>query len=248
MCDIRLLHDIREMESAQALFDGIWASAEPVLSASTMVALAHAGNYVAGVFDGAELVGGAVAFFGPPPAKTLHSHLAGVVERMAGRGVGTRLKQHQRTWALERGVETITWTFDPAISRNAHLNLTKLGARPVEYLENVYGELRDERNAGSPTDRVLAAWRLLEAPIAPAVGGEPVLVEVDGLPMAAASDARIVTVAVPRDIERLRAHRPSDAAVWRLALRATLAPYIRSPDWAVTGFVDSAYVIERTTP
>lgn len=61
---------------------------------------------------------------------------------------------------LAQGIELITWTFDPLEARNASLNLRHLGATSSSYLENMYGELRDDLNQGLPTDRLLVEWWL----------------------------------------------------------------------------------------
>ncbi len=44
------------------------------------------------------------------------------------------------------------------MSRNAQLNIAKLGGICNTYRRNVYGELRDGLNAGLPTDRFLVDW------------------------------------------------------------------------------------------
>ena len=67
-----------------------------------------------------------------------------------GTAVGFVLKQHQRSWALERDIDTIEWTFDPLVRRNAYFNLTKLGARLVGYVDNFYGKLHDGVRMKSP--------------------------------------------------------------------------------------------------
>lgn len=77
------------------------------------------------------LVGGSVGFFGAPLGVDLHSHMAGVSAVGRGRNVGYALKFHQRGWASERGIEQITWTFDPLVARNAYFDLGKLGAVPT---------------------------------------------------------------------------------------------------------------------
>ena len=118
----------------------------PVLRAFSKV-----GNYVGGAFDGGHLVGACVGFFAAPSEDSLHSHIAGVAPSSLGRSVGFALKVHQRSWAMLRGVSEIAWTFDPLVGRNAHFNLAKLAARPVEYLPNFYGTMLD-----SPSQRQTA--------------------------------------------------------------------------------------------
>ncbi|OPG13440.1 GNAT family N-acetyltransferase [Microbispora sp. GKU 823] len=255
--DLRLreLHTIEEFEDVWRLFGGIWRpdpGGEPV-TVEMMRALSHAGNYVAGAFRRDRLVGASVGFVAAPPRRALHSHVTGT---LAGQGVGFALKLHQREWALDRGLETITWTYDPLVRRNAHFNLAKLGARPEEYLPAFYGTMGDAINAGDESDRVLAVWPLTSPHVLAAVRGEPSPVEVppdaatgldddDGRPVRRRTDAETVLVAVPGDIETLRVTDPAAARAWRLALREVLGDLLREGA-RVTGFHDkSCYVVRR---
>jgi len=253
---IRSLHTMAEMETAQELLSDVWHSDSAQLDAATMRALAHAGNYVAGAFDGEPdeagvMIGCAVGFFAAPSDRTLHSHIAGVRPALAGQGVGTALKHHQRTWCLQRGVTAITWTFDPAIARNAYFNLTKLGVTVLDYLEDFYGPLADDINAGLPTDRLLVRWDL-GAPAGGAVdvSSATVALEIDAhdAPVERAVDPRagVVLVEVPPDMEQLRQESPALGAAWRLTLRSVLSPYVAAAGWTVSGFLKrGAYVVSR---
>jgi predicted GNAT superfamily acetyltransferase len=266
---MRELTRISDLDAACGLFDGIWhpEPGNPPMTTEIMRALIKAGSYVVGAFDeGAgndRLVGAAVGFFGPPAAKVLHSHIAGVSATVAGRGVGYALKLHQRAWALHRDVTQITWTFDPLVRRNAYFNLVKLGALPVEYLINFYGGMHDAINSGDDTDRLLVRWDL-DAPgsAAPASalaerarGAREVLsVAADGrpLPRTAGADSagRPLLVAVPPDIETLRVSDPACAAAWRSALRQALAPVVANGG-RITGFDKTGWYVvqsEEETP
>ncbi|HEX8007458.1 MAG TPA: GNAT family N-acetyltransferase, partial [Trebonia sp.] len=175
---IRELTGLADLDAACRLFGEIWRPepASPPMTIELMRALAKAGNYVAGAFDGGSgggpLIGACVGFFGPPADETLHSHIAGVSAAAAGRGVGFALKLHQRAWALRRDVIEIAWTFDPLVRRNAHFNLAKLGARPTEYLTNFYGGMNDGINGADDTDRLLVRWQLRAPGVAAACAGK----------------------------------------------------------------------------
>ena len=121
-----ITREFAEFEGLFALFDGIWRfrPGRAPITVEMMRALSHAGNYVAGAFEGDRLAGGSV---GSSAGHPLHSHVTGAA---IGRGIGFALKLHQRAWALARELERITWTYDPLVRRNAHFNLAKLGARP----------------------------------------------------------------------------------------------------------------------
>jgi predicted GNAT superfamily acetyltransferase len=261
---IRELAEMADMHRMTALVQDIWRP-EPEnspVTADILRALAHSGSYVAGAFLGDELVGACAGFFAPPASLSMHSYIAGVSARAAGRHVGFALKLHQRAWALSHGVATITWTFDPLVSRNAYFNITKLAAAPVEYLPNFYGAMDDGINAGDDSDRLLVRWRLGTDAVVRACQGNPpdiraadlraagaaVVLDADpaGLPVPGTADnTPIVLVRVPPDIEALRASDGDLARCWRRAVRRALGPLIAAGG-RVTGFDRTGwYVVDR---
>jgi predicted GNAT superfamily acetyltransferase len=108
-----------------------------------------------GIKFGAEANAGAAE-----PRPYLHSHMMAVKEGYRNRGLGVRLKLEQRKDALKRGIRLIEWTFDPLEIKNAFLNIHKLGAVVRSYFEDFYGVSSSRLQAGLPTDRLLAEWRL----------------------------------------------------------------------------------------
>jgi predicted GNAT superfamily acetyltransferase len=90
----------------------------------------------------------------------LHSHMTAVLTEFRDHGVGRKLKQFQRTDALERGIELVEWTFDPLETKNAYFNLMRLGAIARRYLPNIYGITTSPLHGGLPTDRLMAEWWL----------------------------------------------------------------------------------------
>ena len=237
---IREISDLGGCEAVYQLFDRIWRPdpRNPPVTTELMRALTKAGNSVAGAYAGAELVGACVGFFGTPAAEVLHSHIAGVAPGRAGRSVGLALKLHQRAWALRRGISGIEWTFDPLVSRNAYFNLAKLGATAAEYLPNFYGGMHDGINGGDETDRLLVDWRLDAPVVLTACDGTPAVWSAEAerargatvalgrsgedVPVPGTTAGTVLLVAVPRDIEKLRATDPGRAREWRVAVRETL--------------------------
>jgi predicted GNAT superfamily acetyltransferase len=266
---VRLLHDLADLEAMTALIDGIWRpdTGSPLVSVELLRALSHAGNYVAGAFDRAAMLGACVGFLAAPPGAALHSHIAGVSAAARGRSVGFALKLHQREWALERGLTTVTWTADPLVRRNAYFNIVKLGALPADYLVEFYGDIGDAVNAGQATDRLLFRWDVASAAVAAAcarrqsvrefaewreAGAVAVLAEsAAGGPEAVggptARAARTVLVQVPLDIEALRQHGSRLAREWRHAVRDVLGGLLAAGG-RVAGFTRSGwYVVEKET-
>lgn len=237
---IRELHSPAEMQEASDLLARIWRMAPGTshLDSGLLVALAHAGNYVAAAEREGVMVAVCVGFFHAPERRTLHSHITGVAAEVGGRGVGAAIKFHQRAWALRNGADTVTWTFDPLVARNAYFNIHRLGASVAHYLPDFYGTMTDGINRGQPSDRILVAWNLRapagaepdtsepdtsepdasvpDAVALTAVGNEP-RVQLDRL-----GSARSCRVEIPADIEALRIEDPEAAIRWRFALRETL--------------------------
>ncbi len=235
------LTDIAGHHEVAALFERVWSAS--VLDASTLHAMSHVGNYVAGAYDDG-LVGAAVGFFGADGH--LHSHITGVDPAHQGRGVGYALKQHQRQWALAHNRTIISWTFDPLIARNAYFNLHKLGAVVTEYLPDFYGPMHDGINNGDATDRLFVKWRLTEsaAPV-PSEAGAAALLGVDGnVPVAGALRASRVSIATPQDIEQLRAADPKLAVRWRMAVREAMVNSLDA-GYRITGITrNGRYLLE----
>jgi predicted GNAT superfamily acetyltransferase len=164
--DVRELTTTAELHAASALLARIWRPTDPMPYEMLRV-IRHIGGYVSGAFEADTLIGACAAF--PTAAGGLHSHITGATA--PGRGVGLAVKLHQRTWALDRGITRISWTFDPLVRRNAYFNLAKLAARAEEYLEDFYGEMPDELNAGDPSDRLLVVWDLRDPAVAAVADG-----------------------------------------------------------------------------
>ncbi len=237
---VRVLDGIAQMRPASDLLDGIWGASNRSrqVDPRLMVAIAEAGGYVAGAFDGTQIVAAAVGF--PRHPSGLHSHIAGVDPAFANRGVGTALKLHQRAWCLDRGILTVTWTFDPLVARNAHLNLTRLGATVEKYLVDVYGSMNDALNRDDPSDRLLVRWDLAATGhVEPdELGGSLLVDERGGEPVVTArrgGEPGRLLVAVPADIASLRRTNPSAAKRWRSAVRDALSPAL-ADGWLVEGF------------
>lgn len=230
--ELRELTELADLHELSDLFTAVWGAAEPLVTGDLLRAMSKAGSYIAGAYVDGRLAGGALGFHGAPSQRVLHSHIAAVLPQLAGRRIGLALKQHQRDWALARGIGAIEWTYDPLIARNAHFNIVKLGARPVEYLPDFYGPMEDAINGLDESDRMLVRWELEE-------------------PGSAASGSAlpgVVCVEVPPDIEGLRVSDPAAAARWRLQVRAGLAPRMAA-GWRVTGFDrDRGYLLTPPTP
>ncbi len=138
-----------------------------------------------------------------------YSHMLAVDAALRDSGIGYRLKLAQRQRALAEGVELIVWTFDPLQSRNAHLNINKLGAIVRRYEENFYGEAHASVfDAGIGSDRVFAEWWVASPRVERAVSG--------GVP---APESAHPVIEVPDDINALKQVDQTVSREWRLRTR-----------------------------
>ncbi|MFC4121367.1 GNAT family N-acetyltransferase [Nonomuraea zeae] len=234
--EVRELTDPADFIAAERLLAQVWSTGlgHTPLPRELLCALSFSGAYTAGAYHGERLVGVAAGFLADDRphggAVHLHSHITGVVPIVRSRQVGFALKLHQGAWALGRGIELISWTFDPLVSRNAHFNLHKLRAGARRYLVDFYGEMSDQVNSGWGSDRLLAEWRPAEirTPQHLDIGnGVPVAVVLDRGAHEEprprwSDDASLIACRLPQDIEHLRRIDAELAVRWRYAVRQTL--------------------------
>lgn len=216
---IRSLQTVDEITAACAVLSEVWGGDRTGMPPNLLRALAHSGNYAVGLYDGERMIGASVAFFAAPAARSMHSHITGIVDGYRSLGLGRMLKQHQRSWAFARDVGNITWTFDPLVARNAHFNIRVLGARITEYLVDHYGAMDDGLNRGDESDRLMVSWALA-APVA-----------------APREEDVITTVEVPADIEAIRREAPGEALDWRYRVREAFEGLLQD-GFVVGGFDD----------
>lgn len=230
--DIRTLETAGDMATIGTVFQQVWGTATPIVTVELLMAISHAGGYVAGAFESDHAIGASFGFLADHGGeRALHSHVTGILPGVQHGGIGRAMKQHQRTWAAERGIGWIVWTFDPLVRRNAWFNIEVIGAHVTEYLTNFYGPMTDSINAHDESDRLVVAWPTGPDSAPPRVGGS----------------AETTHVETPDDIVVLRRTDPSAAAEWRFRLRGELAPLLGAGG-VVTGFTrDGSYVVERRT-
>ena len=247
----------------------IW-SVEPgqsLMPSGLMRVMAYEGCYVAGVFDdedGGQMIGAAVGFLasdGEERGIHLHSHIAGVLPQAKGRHAGFALKLHQRAWALSRGIDRITWTFDPLVRGNAYFNMVKLGAQASGYLVDFYGtNMSDGVNVGQGSDRLLMEWNLASSRVVAAANGKRVE-EADVESLLGAGRALLFDIgddppshasvpdtsgpwlcATPTAIQTLRQEAPEQARRWRFAVRGALTEAVAS-GYRIAGFSRSGWYL-----
>jgi predicted GNAT superfamily acetyltransferase len=192
-----------------------WADID-LLPRRVMIVVNKIGGIVLGAFDGDRLAGFLNAMPGIRDGRPYwHSHMLAVAKDYWNSGVGGSLKLAQRDAARERGIQLIEWTFDPLESKNAYLNIIKLGAIVRRYYPNVYGETSGALQRGLDSDRIIAEW-WIDKPRA-AVKGE------------------VRRVAIPADLQSLKKHSIDSARDIQQRVRQAFLRNFQD-DYFVAGF------------
>ena len=137
-----------------------------------------------------------------------YSQMAAVEKRLQNSGIGLRLKLAQRDLALKKGIPLITWTFDPLQSRNAHLNIAKLGGVVRTYCVNYYGAGASELDRCLDTDRLFVEWWVASEHVAGALAGRR------------REEAPAATIGIPAEVQRLDSLDMTEERRRQLEIRA----------------------------
>ncbi len=161
---IKILESSEDMNAVEELQRAVWPGSETdVVPAHMLITAIHNGGLVAGAYENNQLIGFVFGFpgieFTPDGPRPKHcSHMMGIDPKHRDSGVGFALKRAQWQMVRHQGLDHVTWTYDPLLSRNAYLNITKLGAVCDIYRRSEYGDMRDGLNAGLPSDRFQVDW------------------------------------------------------------------------------------------
>lgn len=229
---IRTVDSVPELRDIERLQVEVWGMSDrEVVPYHQLLAAARNGGLILGAFAAEELIGFCYGFSGARDGERIFcSHMTGVLPGWQAHDVGYRLKRAQREWAIAQGYRRVVWTYDPLQSLNAYFNLHKLGAEARRYYVDYYGEMDDELNRGSPSDRIEIDWWLDAPQVIDRLEGRwssphpadaaPVL-EADGLCPGEVFDPTgpLVRLQIPRAIRSLRQEDPAAALGWRLATR-----------------------------
>ena len=241
---IRPLSSRKDCEACVELQRDTWGrDFADVVPATILQVSQRVGAVAAGAFapDG-RLVGFVFGISGVRGGVPAHwSDMLAVRPEARGRGLGRRLKLHQRRQLLADGVERACWSFDPLVARNARLNLVELGAMPVEYVPDMYGDTGSVLHRGLATDRLIVEWRLRDPAVERILDGEPpaapdeartapvVTQPAAGVEPAPLPHGPWLRVELPADIEHLKATAPEEARRWQQQLRRVFGDRLDDP-------------------
>ncbi len=188
----------------------------------SLVITKNSGGFTLGAFadeDGKMLgFAHALAAFDDRLQPYYYSHMLAVKPELQNSGIGMKLKFAQRQRALQLNVPLMVWTFDPLQSRNAYLNIVKLGGVVRKYKVNYYGHHSTSAlHRGLDTDRLLIEW-WVNSPRVRAIANHA---EEDHMP-----SAPLAFVEIPFDIEQIKARHLAEAQEWQLKLRSAFQQYL----------------------
>ncbi|MBI4572308.1 MAG: hypothetical protein HY713_03355 [candidate division NC10 bacterium] len=240
---LRSLITQEDYRQCLALQDRTWgAGFTERASVAMLMGSQRVGGVAVGAFDGTgTLLGFVFGFNGVREGRLAHwSYMLAVRSEAQGHGLGRRLKASQRELLIESGIEVAYWTYDPLVAVNAHLNLSRLGVRAIQYVPDMYGDdTRSDLHRHLGTDRFVVEWNLRDprveralvrglvvapdvvasAPVVSATPEEP-------SPEPDLSGAPAVLVAIPDDILEVRACSLETAARWRATTRRAFLHYL----------------------
>jgi predicted GNAT superfamily acetyltransferase len=274
---IKLIENIEEMHQLEQIQRQVWRESETdIVPAHLMNSAVHNGGLLLGAFVEQQAVGFVFGFLGsystPDGPRLKHySSMLGVLPEWRSQGIGFALKRAQWQMVRHQGIDRITWTFDPLLSRNAWLNITRLGAVCSSYLRDFYGKMRDSLNQGLPSDRFDVDWwvnthrvnrrlsrrRRNELNLAHFLSGgakvyNTVEMDANRLVHPAADpelhlgkDLPILLVEIPADFTKLKETDRKLALQWRLHTRAVFEALFEA-GYLITDFVHSTGGSERS--
>ena len=251
---IRPFRTMEECHECVALQEDTWGHG---FSERVAPAILKVGQILGGVSSGAydsdgRLVGFVFGLTGLRDGEVVHwSDMLAVRPEVRDAGLGRRLKAYQRDQVMALGIEKMFWTFDPLQSRNAHLNITRLGAVIREYRIDMYGQTDSPLHRGIGTDRFVPLWQLPTERVAGRVVDDPrhafdasvidadsvgvalsALTRSDTLPAPGRVDLDLrgdwVSVEIPSDVGEMMDRDLGLAQAWRAATREALTHYMQS--------------------
>ncbi|MEP7271554.1 MAG: GNAT family N-acetyltransferase [Acidobacteriota bacterium] len=171
----------------------------------------RSGGMTIGAFDESDRLLGfahALAAFDAEQQAFYYSHMLAVDPGLQNAGIGAKLKLAQRDHALARDVTLVGWTFDPLQSRNAYLNLVKLGAVVRRYYPNYYGNASTSvLHQGLDTDRLFVEWWVRSEHVSQTLLGKY------------RTDTPVAMIEVPREIDEIKQRDMAEAQRWQREVR-----------------------------
>ncbi|MCY3798476.1 MAG: hypothetical protein OXG84_11740 [Chloroflexi bacterium] len=272
---IRRLLNAAEHSQAVELQKSYWGDdACDLVPRHMLHSISRYGGHVLGAFDRAKLVGLLIGFIGTdidvddPDARPAMANLLIMSKRMVvlpayrGANIGFRLKMAQRDLALKQAIRLVTWSVDPLLAPNAHLNIRKLGGVVQRYAVNFFGLPAAD---SLRSDRLVVDWWVTQRQVkerAKGAGSSLTLKQYFDVNTPVVNRAEIshnwlqprrmtdtpnstfALVEIPRDFRALEAADRDLADEWRYHIRDVF-PRMFAADYIVTDFVSGDFENRR---
>ncbi len=264
---IKRLKTPSEYDQAVELQKTYWGDCvETLVPTHVLQSLCDHGGHVLGARCRGRLAGFVMGFIGTSSdwedekARPAAANLLIMSKRMLvlpeyrGRNIGFRLKMAQREVAIKQGIQLVTWTFDPLLSPNAHLNIRKLGSVIRQYKVNYFGMTQQK---SLRADRLVVEWPVTHPRVqerARGRAGKLTLQQCLDLQASMVNradaagqwlrpaarinmpDSALALVEIPTDIQTLEASQPRLAEAWRGHIRLAL-PQMLAVGYRIMDFV-----------
>lgn len=234
---VRHCSTLEEYQECERLQLVTWGR-DQVVPLPIFVVARETGGQTLGAFAGNQMVGFTLGLMGIHEGRAIiHSHMTAVLAEFRDRGIGRMLKLAQRNDCLGRGIHLVEWTFDPLELKNAHFNISRLGAVVKRYIPNCYGVTESPLHAGLPTDRLMAEWYLDSPRVNSFMRGEP-----------QTADAESVRITIPQDISSRKQVDPAEGVRVQSEMRGQFMQYLKE-GFIVTGLEigpkEASYILEN---
>jgi predicted GNAT superfamily acetyltransferase len=264
---IRPLKTLVEMDAVVALQRTVWDDPTTVIYRNVLISWVRNGGVLLGALDDDRIVGFVLGYLGTESQDSSRPAMANlklVSQRMAvlpeyrDRGIGYQLKLAQRQYAIQQGIRLITWTFDPLESRNAHLNIHKLGAIVRRYWRDYYGTEPSSQVVLGSSDRLIVEWWVTNHRVEQRITGKrsgltlrqytdanatimnPSRAETGSYPQPGELTTRtpgmVALIEIPGDFDAIVNNDPDLARAWRQHSRELLENALAS-GYTITDFV-----------
>lgn len=254
--EIRPIRASEEFQASVALQKEVWGDDfTEVIPVSVLKVVQQVAGIAIGAFASRRMVGLLFGISGIRDHRLAHwSDTLAVHPAFRDLGIGRRLKCYQREVLLAKGVDRIHWTFDPLESRNAYVNFARLGVVAHEYHRDFYGATASVLHDGLETDRLVVLWEIKSDRVVRRLAHgrpstEPIRASAPLInswrsttsgPVPRGADlgisAPLVRLAIPLDIQELKAREPSAASEWRRTTREAFESYL-ARGYTATDFV-----------
>lgn len=161
-------NQVAELEAVSQFLQRLWGVDHPEATGTELITILDMGGMILAAYDQSQnLIGASQLLAGTDGqlSPALIDDQVGVLSEHRGVGLGKVFKHVAFERMLAGGVTRMYTTFDPKRANLWGLNVGRLGAKVVEFVENKYGQagLTGEFNeATRPTDRVVGVYDLID--------------------------------------------------------------------------------------